>query len=103
MSEHHQIYHSSTFKKLVNRKKVIIITLTLFFFSYFLLLPILTSYFPALMTYKVYGELTFAWIFAFSQFIMTGAISYIYYKKARSFDATVEQIKNEHIHRVHIS
>jgi uncharacterized membrane protein (DUF485 family) len=103
MGGNHQIYHSFTFKRLLNRKKVFIIILTLFFFSYFLLLPILTSYFPALMTYKVYGDLTFAWIFAFSQFIMTGAISYIYYKKARSFDATVEQIKKEHIHRGNVT
>jgi uncharacterized membrane protein (DUF485 family) len=98
-----QIYHSSTFKKLVIRKKVVIITLTLFFFSYFLLLPILTSYVPALMTYKIYGHVTFAWIFAFSQFIMTGTISYIYYIKARSFDDTVEQIKNKHVQRGQIS
>jgi uncharacterized membrane protein (DUF485 family) len=103
MSDNHQIYHSSTFKKLVNRKKVFIITLTLFFFPFFLLLPILTSYFPALMTYKIYGDITFAWIFAFSQFIMTGTISYIYYIKAKSFDVTVEQIKNEHIQRGQIS
>jgi uncharacterized membrane protein (DUF485 family) len=98
MPEKNQLYHTSAFQKLLRKKKVFILCLTLFFFSYFLLLPILTSYLPSLMTYKVYGDLTFAWIFAFSQFIMTGAISYIYYKKAKSFDATVERIKNEYIH-----
>jgi uncharacterized membrane protein (DUF485 family) len=99
MSENHQIYHSSTFQRFLSRKKVFIFGLTLFFFSYYLLLPVLTSYFPTLMTYKVYGDLTFAWIFAFSQFIMTGTISCIYYKKAKSYDITVEQIRREHLNR----
>lgn len=102
MVEERQLYHSATFQKLLHRKKRYIVKLTLFFFSYFLLLPILTSYFPTLMTYSVYGNLTFAWIFAFSQFAMTGIICYLYYHKAKSFDLAVEQIKAEHIHTQNI-
>lgn len=99
MLDENQIYHSSTFQQLLSKKKIVIFGLTLFFFSYYLLLPILTSYFPTLMAYQVYGNITFAWFFAFSQFMMTGTICWIYYRKAKSFDIAVEEIRSEYVDR----
>jgi uncharacterized membrane protein (DUF485 family) len=99
MLEENHIYHSTTFQKLLSKKRIFVSSLTLFFFAYYLLLPILTSYFPTLMTYKVYGNFSFAWVFAFSQFIMTGAICLLYYIKAKSFDRMVEEVKTEYVAR----
>ena len=50
------------------------------FFLVFIALPILTSYSKVLNT-PAFGDVTWAWVFAFSQFIMTWALCMIYSKK----------------------
>ncbi|MCS5149401.1 DUF485 domain-containing protein, partial [Staphylococcus aureus] len=39
-----------------------------------------------------FGDVTWAWVFAFSQFIMTWALCMIYSKKAESFDEISRKI-----------
>lgn len=95
MANQNQFYHSRNFKKILEQKKRLILPLTLFFFLYFLLLPILTSFFPELANLHIYGPITFAWLFAFSQFIMSWFICYVYYKKAKSIDLSVEKLEEE--------
>ena len=50
------------------------------FFLVFIVLPILTSYSKVLNT-SAFGDVTWAWVFAFAQFIMTWALCMIYSKK----------------------
>ena len=59
--------------------------MSIFFLSFFIALPILTSYSKVLNT-PAFGDVTWAWVFAFAQFIMTWALCMIYSKKAESFD-----------------
>lgn len=95
MSDQNHIYDSVIFKHFVSKKKTIILFLTLFFLCYYLSLPLLTTFFPHVMNVIVIGGIPLSWFFALSQFLVTGVICIVYYKKAKAFDRTVETIKNE--------
>ncbi|KYD34053.1 hypothetical protein TGS27_0326 [Geobacillus stearothermophilus] len=49
----------------------------------------LTSYSKALNALAI-GPVSWAWLFAFAQFIMTWALCILYSKRAAQFDAIVE-------------
>jgi uncharacterized membrane protein (DUF485 family) len=88
------IAKSPKFQNLVMAKKKFIIPMTVFFLAFYIALPILTSYTKILNT-RAIGDITWAWIFAFAQFIMTWTLSILYTKKAASFDKLAEEIRNE--------
>lgn len=96
------VYLTKSFETLMNKKKRFLTLLTLFFLSYYLSLPILTSYFPQVMTYPIYQNITFAWVFAFTQFLLTAIICFIYYWKSKSYDQLVQHsIREESEKRGH--
>lgn len=99
MANKDRIYQSSTFKIYMSKKRIFVFLLTLFFFLYYFSLPILTSYFPLLMRYEVIRSISFAWLFALSQFLMTWLICFLYVRKAKSFDIMVDKIKEEYVNR----
>ena len=68
-----------------NKKRRFIIPMTIFFMIFYFLLPIFTSYTTFLNTPAI-GDISWTWIFAFSQFIMVWVLSSIYVRKASSFD-----------------
>ena len=74
-----EVVQSEEFQLLLNTKKKFIIPMSIFFLV-FIALPILTSYSKVLNT-PAFGDVTWAWVFAFSQFIMTWALCMIYSKK----------------------
>jgi uncharacterized membrane protein (DUF485 family) len=88
------IARSDKFKQLLQRKKAFIVPWSIFFFVFYFSLPVLTSYTKFLNT-PAFGAITWAWVFAFAQFIMTWALCIIYTKKSVEFDAVVEEIKQE--------
>lgn len=92
--EYTDIVQSSTFQKLLHEKKKFIIPFTIFFFCFYFALPILTSY-TTILNNPLFGSITWAWGFAFLQFIMTWLFCMIYYKKATKFDELSEQILKE--------
>ncbi|NGQ97466.1 DUF485 domain-containing protein [Brevibacillus sp. SYP-B805] len=89
-----EIARSDKFNTLLQRKKAFIVPWSVFFFVFYFLLPVLTSYSKVLNTPAV-GAITWAWVFAFAQFVMTWALCILYTKKSREFDAIVEEIKQE--------
>jgi uncharacterized membrane protein (DUF485 family) len=89
-----EIANSSQFKDLLNKKKAFIIPMTIFFFVFYFALPLMTSYSKVLNTPAV-GSITWAWIFAFAQFIMTWTLCILYTRKAREFDQMVDDIAQE--------
>ncbi|PZE21374.1 DUF485 domain-containing protein [Paenibacillus xerothermodurans] len=89
-----RIAESPKFKTLMARKKSFLLPMSLFFFAYYFTLPLLTSYSTAL-NQPALGPVSWAWLFAFSQFIMTWALCILYSRKARYYDALVEEIKRE--------
>ncbi|MGC4377091.1 DUF485 domain-containing protein [Fictibacillus sp. Mic-4] len=89
-----KIASSSLFKTLLRSKKNFILPMTIFFFVFYFALPVMTSYSTVLNT-NALGDITWAWIFAFAQFVMTWALCIFYSKKAARFDSIVDEIKRE--------
>ncbi|KJB84933.1 hypothetical protein AZ66_27790 [Paenibacillus sp. E194] len=89
--QYSSIAKSDNFRKLIRTKKTFIIPFTIFFLCFYFALPILTSY-TDILNYSFYGSITWAWVFAFLQFVMTWAFCMIYYKKASKFDKASDQI-----------
>ncbi|MCK7605668.1 DUF485 domain-containing protein [Geobacillus stearothermophilus] len=88
------IAQSASFRALIQAKKRFIVPATVFFFVFYFALPVLTSYSKALNALAI-GPVSWAWLFAFAQFIMTWALCILYSKRAAQFDAIVEQVKQE--------
>jgi uncharacterized membrane protein (DUF485 family) len=88
------IARSEKFKKLMQAKKRFIVPMCIFFMVFYYTLPIMTSYSKVLNTPAI-GSITWAWIYAFGQFIMTWALCMIYTRKANSFDSIANEIIEE--------
>lgn len=88
------VIQSETFKELLRKKRAFILPSSIFFFVFYFTLPILTSYFTVL-NQPAFGAITWAWVFAFAQFIMTWGLCILYTKRAEQFDQLVEKIKQE--------
>ncbi|MBO0962461.1 DUF485 domain-containing protein [Neobacillus sp. MM2021_6] len=84
-SDYSSIAQSSSFQALLSEKKKFIIPITIFFFCFYFALPILTSY-STVLNHKFIGSITWAWVFAFLQFVMTWGLCMLYSKKAAKFD-----------------
>ncbi|WP_066313947.1 DUF485 domain-containing protein [Bacillus sp. FJAT-29814] len=93
-SDYSAIAQSASFKTLLSEKKKFIVPLTIFFFCFYFTLPILTSYSTILNT-KFIGNITWAWVFAFMQFVMTWGLCMLYSKKAAKFDELTNQVVQE--------
>ena len=92
--EYSAIVRSSSFQLLFKEKKKFIIPFTIFFFCFYFALPILTSY-TTILNKPFIGSITWAWVFAFLQFVMTWSFCMIYSKKANKFDELSEKILEE--------
>jgi uncharacterized membrane protein (DUF485 family) len=91
VSNYTEIVQSSYFKQLMEEKKRFILPMTLFFFVFYFSLPILTAYTDVLNN-KAIGDISWAWMFAFAQFIMTWSLCMIYSKKAKQFDELADKV-----------
>ncbi|ERI10159.1 DUF485 domain-containing protein [Aneurinibacillus aneurinilyticus] len=89
------IARSQKFKTLMQKKRSFIVPMCIFFLIFYYTLPIMTSYSNVLNTPAI-GAITWAWIYAFGQFIMTWALCMIYSRKAASFDQISDEIIEEH-------
>ena len=58
--------------------------ITVFFLVYYLALPILAGAAPDLMGTKVFGQFTFGYLFALSQFLMAFVVAWVYARWAAS-------------------
>ncbi|WP_082883757.1 DUF485 domain-containing protein [Bacillus sp. SJS] len=88
------IAESPAFQNLLAKKKHFILPLSLFFLAFYFTLPVLTAYTKVLNNPAI-GAISWAWVFAFAQFIMTWVLCSLYSKKAASFDEMVEEIRAE--------
>ncbi|GKS13833.1 membrane protein [Paenibacillus chitinolyticus] len=89
-----EIAQSGQFQALLKRKRQFILPLSLFFFAFYFTLPILTSYTTVLNT-PAFGSVSWAWVFAFAQFIMTWVLCILYSRRAAKFDVMVQQIRQQ--------
>jgi uncharacterized membrane protein (DUF485 family) len=94
--DYEKIVESEQFKGFMKEKRRFTVPMTIFFLVFYFLLPIFTSYTTFLNT-PAFGDISWAWIFAVAQFVMTWVLCTIYVKKANSFDEKVEAIMNDQI------
>ncbi len=92
LEDWNRIAQSPRFKHLLSIKKMFIVPAFLFFLVYYLLLPILIGYAPKLMSHRVVGTVTLAYLFALSQFIVGWVIAWLYLKASSRFDKLVEDV-----------
>ncbi|MEM5594036.1 DUF485 domain-containing protein [Niallia circulans] len=78
----------------MSQKKKFLIPLTVFFLLFYFMLPILTSY-TTILNKPAIGSITWTWVYAFAQFIMTWVLSMIYVRKAMKFDELAADIVEE--------
>ena len=90
-----EIAQSPRFRALLARKKQFLIPLSAFFFVFYFALPVMTSYLPEVMNRRVIGVITWAWLFAFAQFIMIWTLCALYVKKAATFDTDAAAVIQE--------
>ena len=87
-----RIAASARFQHLLAVKKVFIVPAFVFFLAYYLLLPILVGYAPRLMSTRVLGTVTLAYLYALSQFIVGWIIALLYLKTSSRFDALIRDV-----------
>jgi uncharacterized membrane protein (DUF485 family) len=75
------------FHALLRAKKRFIIPGTIFFLVYYMTLPVLVGFFPDVMKRPVWGAVNWAYLFALSQFVMTGVLCVLYVRASRRWDA----------------
>ena len=72
---------------------------TVFFLVYYLSLPILAGAAPDLMGSKVFGQFTFGYLFALSQFLMAFVVAWLYARWAASRMDPLASDLREKLHR----
>jgi len=75
------------FVKFQRQRIAFTIPITFLFLAFYLGLPILAG-FTKVLNHKAIGDITWAWIYAFAQFVMTWTLCMLYLFKARTFDKT---------------
>ena len=86
MSKWSRIYESTSYRSMIARKTRVITVMTVFFIAYYFALPVLVAYWPGLMERRVWGHVNWAYLFAFSQFLMAWGVAYVYMRYASRFD-----------------
>lgn len=89
--DYEKIAASPEFKSLVRKKNRFLLPVTVFFLLFYFLLPLLTS-FSTVLNKPAIGDISWVWVFALSQFIMTWTLCMIYVKKANQYDKEADSI-----------
>jgi uncharacterized membrane protein (DUF485 family) len=87
-----RIANSAQFQHLLAVKRSFIIPVFVFFLAYYLLLPVLVGYAPRLMSTRVVGTVTVAYLFALSQFVVGWTIAWWYLRASSRFDRLVKDL-----------
>jgi uncharacterized membrane protein (DUF485 family) len=85
--------------ELEHRHQRFVWPVTIFFLLYYLSLPILAGVAPDLMGTKLFGQFTFGYLFALSQFLMAFVVAWLYARWASSrMDPLAAELR-EKLHR----
>ncbi|MCL4784844.1 MAG: DUF485 domain-containing protein [Bryobacterales bacterium] len=91
-----RIAAGADFQALLRAKSRFIVAATLFFLGYYFALPIFSGYFPDLMSRKVVGQFSLAYVFALSQFPMAWIVAALYLRASSRFDRDAAAILARH-------
>lgn len=92
------IAETGEFKALLASKARFIVPMTIFFLFYYFSLLVLVGYFPDLMKTRI-GPANLAYVFAFSQFIMSWAVAYAYTRVAAKWDRSAAELLRKFVTR----
>jgi uncharacterized membrane protein (DUF485 family) len=82
--------------ELEHRHQRFVWPVTVFFLVYYLSLPILAGVAPDLMGTKVFGEFTFGYLFALSEFVMAFVVAWVYARwAARRMDPLAADLREK--------
>ena len=95
MDQWDRIHDSPDYRRMIAQKTRFVVAATALFVVYYFALPVLVGYWPDLMERQVWGAVNWAYLFAFSQFLMAWALAYLYLRVAKRFDRMTEQILAE--------
>ena len=87
-----RIANSAQFQYLLAVKRSFIIPVFVFFLAYYLLLPVLVGHAPRLMSARVVGTVTVAYLFALSQLVVGWTIAWSYLRASARFDKLVKDL-----------
>ncbi|MEY3480921.1 MAG: hypothetical protein RIQ71_1696, partial [Verrucomicrobiota bacterium] len=73
-------------------KRRFIIPATVFFLCYYMALPVMVGFWPAVMKEPVLGKVNWAYLFALSQFLMTWIVCWLYVRAAKNWDLMNEAL-----------
>jgi uncharacterized membrane protein (DUF485 family) len=93
-----KVANEPQFRSLIRDKRRFVIPATVFFIAYYLALPVLVGFAPAMMERPVVGPVTVANLFALSQFAMAWILLALYLWRARGYDVT-EKIVTENVRK----
>jgi uncharacterized membrane protein (DUF485 family) len=88
--------------ELENRHRRFVWPATVFFLIYYMALNILAGAAPDLMGTKLFGEFTFGYLFALSQFVMAFVVAWVYSRWAASRIDPLATDLREKLHRQRI-
>ncbi len=82
--------------ELENRHQRFVWPITVFFLVYYLALPVLAGAAPDLMGNKLFGQFTFGYLFALSQFLMAFVVAWVYARwAARRMDPLAADLREK--------
>ncbi len=85
--------------ELEHRHRRFVWPVTVFFLVYYLALPVLAGTAPDLMGTKLFGQFTFGYLFALSQFLMAFVVAWVYARWAASRIDPLATDLREKLHR----
>jgi uncharacterized membrane protein (DUF485 family) len=97
-----RIAASGRFQHLLAVKKAFIVPAFVFFLVYYLMLPILLGYAPGLMSSRVIGTVTLAYLYALSQFVVGWTIAWLYLRASSKFDQLVKDLVENGVPESHV-
>ena len=95
MNQWDRIHNSPDYQRMIAQKTRFVVAASVFFIVFYFALPVLVGYWPELMVREVWGVVNWAYLFAFSQFLMAWALAYLYMRIAGRFDRMSEKILAE--------
>ena len=85
-AEWDSVANDPEFKSLLHQRQAFVVPATLFFIVYYFALPLSVGFVPQVMNRPVWGPVTLAYLFAFSQFAVAWILCALYMRRARHFD-----------------
>jgi len=89
-----RVERTSAFKELMQRKRAFILPAMIFFFVFYFTLPFLTA-FTTVLNATAFGPISWAYVYAFAQFVMTWGLAYAYIGQANKWDDLVDDARRE--------